>query len=83
MARTAHLEAHTTCQFVEEDANDSALISNESDDLDDVNSLPEFNAFTVFDALSSSVGSELKMLDEAFNRRPMNGEPPTNMSSTS
>ena len=67
MSRTAHLEAHTACQFVEEDANDSASISNESDDLDDVNPPPEFDAFTIFDALSSSIGSELKTLDKAFN----------------
>ena len=67
MARTAHLEAHAVCQFVEEDANDSASISNESDDLDDVNLPPEFDVFTVFNALSSSVGSEPKTLDEAFN----------------
>ena len=67
MARTAHLEAHTACQFVEEDVNDSASISNESDNLDDANLLPEFDTFTIFDALSSSVGSKPKMLDEAFN----------------
>ena len=73
MARTAHLKAHTTCQFVEEDANDSALISNESDDLDDVNLPPEFDAFTIFDTLSSSVGSEPKILDEVFNGPKANG----------
>ena len=62
MARTAHLKAHAACQFVEEEeVNDSASISNESDNLDDVNLLTEF------DALSSSVGRKLKMLDEAFN----------------
>ena len=66
MAKMAHLEAHAACQFME-DVNDSALISNESDDLDDVNLPPEFNAFTIFDALSSSIGSKPKTLDEAFN----------------
>ena len=67
MARTAHLEAHAACQFVEEEVHDSVSISNESNDLDDVDLLPEFDAFTVFNALSSSIGSEPKMLDEAFN----------------
>ena len=67
MARTAHLEAHPACQLVEEEVHDSVSISNESDDLDNVDPLPEFNAFTVFNALSSSVGSELKTLDEVFN----------------
>ena len=67
MARMAHLEAHATCQFMEEEVHDSVSISNESDDLDNVDLLPEFNAFTVFDALSSSIGSEPKMLDEVFN----------------
>ena len=33
--------------------NDSASISNESDDLDDVNPPPEFDAFTIFNALST------------------------------
>ena len=67
MARTAHLEAHAACQFVEEEVHNSVSISNESNDLDDVDLLPEFDAFTVFDALSSSIGSEPKTLDEAFN----------------
>ena len=67
MARMAHLKAHATCQFVEEEVHNSASISNESNDLDDVNPPPEFDAFTVFDALSSSIGSEPKMLDKAFN----------------
>ena len=67
MARTAHLEAHATCQFVEEEVDDSASMSNESNDLDDVNPPPEFNMFTVFDGLSSSIGSEPKTLDEVFN----------------
>ena len=67
MARMAHLEAHAACQFVGEEVHDSVSISNESNDLDDVDLLPEFDAFTVFNALSSSIGSEPKMLDEAFN----------------
>ena len=67
MARMAHLKAHATCQFVEEEVHNSASISNESNDLDDVNPPPEFDAFTIFDALSSSIGSEPKMLDKAFN----------------
>ena len=67
MVRTAHFEAHAACQFVEEEVDDSASMSNESNNLDDVNLPPEFNVFTIFDALSSSIGSEPKMLDEAFN----------------
>ena len=67
MARMAHLEAHATCQFMEEEVHNSVSTSNEPKDLDNVDPPPEFNAFTVFDALSSSVGSEPKMLDEAFN----------------
>ena len=69
MARVAHLEAHATCQFVEEEVHGCALISNESDDLDDVNLLPEFDAFTVFDTLSSSIGSEPKTLDDRVLHR--------------
>ena len=57
MARMAHLE----------EVHDSISILNESDNLEDVNPLPEFDAFTVFNALSSSIGSELKMLNKVFN----------------
>ena len=67
MARTAHLEAHATCQFVEEEVDDSTSMSNESNDLDDVNPPPEFDMFTILDGLGSSIGSEPKTLDEVFN----------------
>ena len=67
MARMAHLEAHATCQFMEKEVHDSVSISNESNDLDDVDLPPEFNVFTIFDALGSSVGSEPKTLDKVFN----------------
>ena len=67
MARTVHLKAHAACQFVEEEVDDSPSTSNESDDLDDVNPPPEFNVFTVFDPLGSSIGREPKTLDKAFN----------------
>ena len=67
MAKTAHLEAHATCQFMEEEVHNSVSISNESDDLDDVDLPSEFDAFTIFNTLNSSVGSEPKTLDEAFN----------------
>ena len=67
MARTAHLKAHAACQFVEEEVNDSPSTSNESDDLDDVNPPPEFNVFTIFDPLGSSIGREPKTPNKAPN----------------
>ena len=68
MAKTAHLEAHAANQFVKEEDDDKIMLSSEeSAFLNDEDPLPEFDAFTIFDALGSSMGSEPKMLDEAFN----------------
>ena len=68
MAKTAHLEAHAANQFVEEEDDDKIILfSKELASLNDEDPLPEFDAFTIFDALGSSMGSEPKMLDEVFN----------------
>ena len=45
--------------------------------LNNEDTLPEFDAFTIFDALGSSMGSEPKILDEVFNvPRQTNGKWP-------
>ena len=68
MARTAHLEAHAVCQFKEkEEVEDITSLHDDSADLDDVDPPPDFDAFTNFEALGTSMGNEPKTLDEAFN----------------
>ena len=68
MARKAHLEVHTVCQFEEkEEVEDITSLHDDSADLDDVDPPPDFDAFTNFEALGTSMGNEPKTLDEAFN----------------
>ena len=72
LARTAHLEAHTTCQFIENEVDNTVQLPNEFNDLDYADPPPEFDVFTVFNVLGSSIGNEPKMLDEAFNCAKVN-----------
>ena len=66
--KTAYLEAHATNHFVEEEDDDKIVLSSkELTSLNNKDTPPKFDAFTIFDALGSSIGSKPKMLDEAFN----------------
>ena len=68
MAKTTHLEAHAANQFIKEEDDDKIMSSSEElASLDDEDPPPKFDAFTIFDVLGSSMGSEPKTLDEAFN----------------
>ena len=67
LARTAHLEAHAACQFIENEVDNTVQLPDEFNNLNYADLPPKFDVFTVFDTPGSSIHNEPKMLDEAFN----------------